>query len=408
MTPNTKSHRAQKRDGREESKQPVVNGPAKRTRAKGPKPGGQAPTPVQMTPERAEARRQRSAQVSAGFDMAVRPDLRPPTSPPAGQQAATDLRNAPVESAESSVEAPTMSGSMGIESTGDKQQTVGQDSQQNRPKTSESEGDQVSNVPAEQYIIPFDRAPLAARGERIIFGAVFTDPNPDDYEIRYTAVGGTFNSRSGAATVTHQGVAVYNQDFFIPSGWTGNSTVRVTMQLRRRADNHVMRTETWNFGNKPYYPTKMAQVESTGERDLPAVYSYDIGPARKTGTAPFYEHQTILEKFQVERISNIKPEDIKPEFVKQHGLTSKGAISAHFGVGGSGQNGTFTVDALDRIYDQHGGHADVSGLVAQLKKPKEIWLDLPQTYESQPGVQLGKYTVRRIRKTDGSWKVKKW
>src|SRR5512140_3136354 len=41
----------------------------------------------------------------------------------------------------------------------------------------------------------------------------------------------------------------------------------------------------------------MTQREGTREVDLPGRHTYDIGMARPSGTAPFYEHQTILEWF---------------------------------------------------------------------------------------------------------------
>jgi len=38
----------------------------------------------------------------------------------------------------------------------------------------------------------------------------------------------------------------------------------------------------------------------------------------------------------------------------------------------------------------------------------QIYVDLPQTYSAQPGTPLGKFTIRRILKTDGTKKRKKW
>lgn len=263
------------------------------------------------------------------------------------------------------------------------------------------------NAPTEQYIVPFDRNPQAAPGERIIFRAVFTDSSPADYEMEFSTTGGHFQSSTGPTSVTINGLNSDNLDFFVPSPWDGSSTVQATFKLRRKSDGNVLRTETWNFGLKAYYPTTMTQQEGTGERTLPAVYSYDIGPARQGGSAPYYEHQTILERFLLQSVGNINPADIDETYRNTHNLTNAEAISNHFINRGSGGNGTFTVDANDRIYDQHGGHGDVTNLVNHLTTPKEIHLVLPQVYESEPGVEFGAYTVTRVRKTDGSWKVKK-
>lgn len=45
--------------------------------------------------------------------------------------------------------------------------------------------------------------------------------------------------------------------------------------------------------------------------------------------------------------------------------------------------------------------------MANLTAPKDIEIALPQTYEAQPGTALGRFTITRVHKTDGTWKVKK-
>jgi hypothetical protein len=193
----------------------------------------------------------------------------------------------------------------------------------------------------------------------------------------------------------------------VPTPWNGTDAVSITMQLKKKSDGSAVQTETWNFGKKAYYPTTMTQREGTGEVDLPGRYTYDIGPARSTGTAPFYEHQTILEWFDNWSISNIAPEDIREAYRTTHGLTSTAAITTHFIGTYAGNNGTFTVNASDRVGDRHGGNPDVENLASNLTTPKDIEVALPQTYEAQPGTALARFMVTRVRKTDGSWKVKK-
>lgn len=53
------------------------------------------------------------------------------------------------------------------------------------------------------------------------------------------------------------------------------------------------------------------------------------------------------------------------------------------------------------------GRRDVENLASNLTAPKDIQVALPQTYEAQPGTALARFMVTRVRKTDGSWKVKK-
>jgi hypothetical protein len=179
------------------------------------------------------------------------------------------------------------------------------------------------------------------------------------------------------------------------------------MKLRKRSDSTIAQTETWTYGKKVYCPTTMTQREGTGERTLPAVYNYDIGPALPSRTAPFYQHQTILEWFDTWTIPNIESNDIKEAYRTANGLTSKAAITSFVLGSYAGKNGTFTVDSSDVIADQHGGNPNVEALANNLVTPKDIEVALPQTYEAKPGTTLGKYMVTRVRKTNGSWKVKK-
>jgi len=265
----------------------------------------------------------------------------------------------------------------------------------------------LSDAPTASYIVPFDRSPLAAPGERIICRAEFTGGTATDYEIVYTATGGHFTTAAGPTTVTIQGLASGNVNFHVPTPWNGTDAVSIRMQLKKKSDGSAVQTETWNFGKKAYYPTTMTQREGTGEVDIPGRYTYDIGPARPSGAAPFYEHQTILEWFDSWTISNIAPEDIREAYRTTHGLTSTAAITTHFIGAYAGNNGTFTVNGNDRVGDRHNGHPDVENLASNLTAPKDIEVALPQTYEAQPGTALARFLVTRVRKTDGSWKVKK-
>lgn len=265
----------------------------------------------------------------------------------------------------------------------------------------------IKDAPRATYLVPFDRSPQSAPGERIICSAEFAGGADADYEIVYTTVGGHFTTASGPTTVKIQGLISGNVNFFVPSPWNGTDAVTITMQLKKKADSSVVQTERWSFGKKSHYPTTMTQRQGVGERDLPASYDYDIGPARATGSVPFYEHQTILETFENWSIRNIVPADIAEGYRNAHGLTSTAAITAHAIGAYAGSNGTFTVDSADQITDQHSNHPNVDTLATNLVNPKEIEVALPQTYEAQPGTALGRYTVTRVRKTDGSWKVKK-
>jgi hypothetical protein len=62
----------------------------------------------------------------------------------------------------------------------------------------------ITDAPRATYLVPFDRAPLAAPGERIICSAEFTGGTASDYEMVYTGVGGHFTTATGPMTVTIQ------------------------------------------------------------------------------------------------------------------------------------------------------------------------------------------------------------
>ena len=266
----------------------------------------------------------------------------------------------------------------------------------------------ATNAPAAQAIIPFDTSPLASPGERIIFNAVLTDPSPGDYQLEYSTTGGHFNTDTGATTVTVAGLSSGNLSFFVPTPWDGRSAVTVTLIVRKKSDHSAASTTTWTFGLKAHIPTTVTQKEGTGERNMPAIYTYDLGPALPPAHKPFYEHLTILERFDSQHLANITPEDIKPAYRTAHALNTADAVSRAFVDPGSGGNGTFTVDANDQIFDQHSGTFNLATLVANLVAPKDIEVALPQTYEATPGTALGRYTITRVLKSDGTtWKVKK-
>ena len=266
----------------------------------------------------------------------------------------------------------------------------------------------VHNAPSATALIPFDHNPLAAPGERVIFNSELTDPSPGDFKLEYSTTGGHFDAANGATSKTVAGLSSGNVDFFVPTPWNGTSTVQVVLKVKKVSDNSVVRTETWNFALKAHLPTTIVQKEGTGEVNLPGVYSYDIGPALATGHKPFYEHQTILERFSAQTLGNIGPADIVPAYRTAHSLDTAAKVSQHFVDSGSGGNGTFTIDANDQIFDQHGGHPDLSNLVSHLAAPKDIEVVLPQTYETKPGTALGNFKITRVLKADGTtWKVKK-
>lgn len=268
-------------------------------------------------------------------------------------------------------------------------------------------GTPCDSTPTPQALIPFDRNPLAAPGEQILFNSSLQDPTPDNFKLVYTGAGGTFDTRTGPNTKTISGLRSGNLPFFIDSSWDGTTPVTVKLQVQCKSDNKVVSTYDWTFGKKTYYPTTIDQLEGEGERPLPSTYSYKIGPDRGGDGVDDYLHQTILEKFE-QRSCNITEADLGRMFKVFHpGVRTPEQITAYF-FGTSSNNGTFTVSAGDKIYDRHsGGMPDKEVFESALATMKEVYVDLPQTYEAEPNVTLGRYNVRRILKVDGSKKVQK-
>ncbi len=265
----------------------------------------------------------------------------------------------------------------------------------------------MTNAPTTALLVPIDTAPLAAPGEQIIISAEFHDPSPANYRLEYSTTGGHFNSATGTATLTVAGLVSYNVGFFVPAAWDGKTALSATLKVVKISDSSTAFTQTWTFGLKKTYPTSITQKQGTGEVALPGDYDYDIGPALRTGHKPFYQHMTVLEMFG-QGTANVAPADIKPKYRTDNALNSAAAIVAHFNLGGSGGNGTFTIDSSDQIHDEHSGHYNLSELVANLVAPKQIEVALPQTYEAKPGTALGRYMITRVLKSDGTtWKVKK-
>jgi hypothetical protein len=265
----------------------------------------------------------------------------------------------------------------------------------------------ASDAPTAYNIIPHDRNPLSSPGERIIFGAVYTDPSPGTYQLVFTCAGGDFNSAgSGVKSGTFPGINKRNLDFYVPATWNKTSAITVKLELQKVADSSVVNTVNWTFGPKVNIPTTIAQQETDGERALGSIYTYKVGPDVGGDGNDDYLHETVLESFGT-RSSNLTVAELKPAWATSHGITTDQQITDYF-FGTSSDNGTFTISAGDIFQDQHGGGIpDKARFEEALTTMKNITCDLPQTYSANPGTALGRYTVQRLLKTGGEMKLKK-
>jgi hypothetical protein len=262
-------------------------------------------------------------------------------------------------------------------------------------------------APAAAHLIPWDKAPLSAPNERIIFNLLWHPAGGTVFhEIVLTASDGMFVA-AGAKTTTITGLSTDNLDFRLPARWSG-AAITVKAEVRPRGSAAVLVSHTWTFNKKTVFPTTMTQTEGEGERPLPSDYEYAIGPAIRGKRPPFYGHQTILETFPGGDC-NIQPSELTDAFKAAHpDLTDSKKINTHF-FGGSGANGTFSVGPDDKIGDRHAGiKSGRPEIEPHLKVWKEIHNDTFQVYEAEPGKPLGKYTIRRIVKVDGSGALRKF
>jgi hypothetical protein len=262
---------------------------------------------------------------------------------------------------------------------------------------------QQQAMPHELMVIPFDHSPMSAPGETVLFHALFDQAPSADFQLVFSGAGGKFD---GAATRTVAGLDSGNVPFVIDRAWNGSTPVTVRLELKRVADGSVVKPWTWTFSKKVHLPTTIAQDQGEGEFPLGQAYDYKLGPDLGNDGKIDYGHQTILETFDPPT-ANFTLAEIKPAWKRQNpGVTTDAQLVAKL-FGGSGANGTFTVDADDKIHDQHDGMPDKADFEAALTTMKEIRVDIVQTYSVQPGTPLVRYRITRILKTDGSKKVKK-
>jgi hypothetical protein len=272
-------------------------------------------------------------------------------------------------------------------------------------------------APVEEYQCPFDFAPLSSPGERILYNGrylVVPDAVQHYHELVATATNGSFDSQGGPAQKTFRTgddvnrIDTGNFSFFIPAAFAGTDTSSVKIEIKERSTGRVLHTRTWNFKPRATAPTTVRQLEADSEIAIGSAYTYEVGPALPApATAPYYEHQTVLEEFNA-RVSNLDVADMDPAWLRTNNITDKAGIDRML-FGGGSNNGTFTVDNQDRYYDQHGGgQSELDEAASHLAAPKDVWVDLPQIYTAGPGNVIGNFTIRRIRHAAGGYGLRKW
>jgi hypothetical protein len=274
-----------------------------------------------------------------------------------------------------------------------------------------------ADPPAILHNLPDDTAPLSAPGEQVDFSLLGQSGRPDAFETIYTTVGGNFDRPGGPTTLTLPGHGALHQPFFVPSGWNGTDPVGVDVKIRRKSDGAIFAEKHWQFGKKVFAPTSLSPFEN-GPQPISqggeVVFSYLLNPqppAGWTGTpgGPYYQHDTIRERFEGSTC-NVKPAELKPEVADANpGLTTPEAIAGAF-FPSQAYNASFTVSSKDIIEDRHsegGFYQGAASLISKMSKPHEIAWDHVQVYEAEPGVVLGRFTIRFTMHGGGAMTIEK-
>jgi hypothetical protein len=276
--------------------------------------------------------------------------------------------------------------------------------------------------PELEFNLPGKENPISAPGEKILFSSLYSSVKPSDFETSYTGVGGHFD-QPGTGPLEKRfpdSTGAKNLPFFIDSNWDGTTPVTVHMQIRRLSDGAILITKDWTFSKKTYFPTGMHQFEGEGEESLQPreikKFLYTLTPETgPDGVHRSYQGLTILERFEP-GTCNISVAELKPDFKAAHPeLKTPEQIAQFMFDFEAAFRGSFTVDlkaeTADAIEDQNGENnfqQAVPRIQAALITMKQVNFDLPQVFEAQPGVPLGRYIIRWILKPNGAMAMRKF
>jgi hypothetical protein len=281
------------------------------------------------------------------------------------------------------------------------------------------------------YSIPFTKSNIGVSpGEKVIFNLSLEDKDRKrrkgtttwtdfdgvgPYVITLTISGpASWNSAaSGTKTLTFNSLATGNAYLFADDPWPNNQTITVSANV---VDNAVAPAApdvgttkdptfaiTWTLVKRGQCPTTMTTnaTACTGcglpnvfRANPPVVYGYDMGPALPApATAPYYKDQTILESFQAVSAFNFTMSDVLASFKTAHPtITTADMVVQFFWPLSIFNNGTFVIDATDRIYDRHSGGSAHDEAFTPQAITNGYGFNLPQTYSCGPS-DIQSYTI---------------
>jgi hypothetical protein len=242
------------------------------------------------------------------------------------------------------------------------------------------------------------------------------------YVITMTITGpGSWDSLdSGTKTTTRNSLSTGNIFLYANSNWPDGQTITVTAKVTDGGgappapDVGTVKdpdfTITWTIVKRSTCPTTIQTVVgaiNVFRADIPAVYTYHLGPALPApAMAPYYENQTILESFQAVSAFNFTMTDVLMAFKTAHpAITTPDMVVQFFWPLNIFNNGTFVINSDDRMADQHSGGAGHDEAFTAAAIAAGYGFSLPQTYSCGPN-HLQDYTITH-RYTNGVQNVRK-
>jgi hypothetical protein len=293
------------------------------------------------------------------------------------------------------------------------------------------------NIPG-VHSIPFTKTNIGVSpGEKVIFNLAlqdmdrkrrkgtaawtnFTGTGP--YVITMTIAGpASWDSQgSGTKTTTRNSLSTGNIYLFTDTNWMDGQTITVTATVVDSGgpppapDVGTTKdpdfTITWTIVKRGPCPTTIMTVAgaiNVFRADVPAVYTYMVGPALPApAMAPYYKDQTILESFQAVSAYNFTWMDVLMAFKIAHpAITTPDMLVQFFWPLSIFNNGTFVINADDRMADQHSGGAGHDEAFTPAAIMAGYGFSLPQTYSCGPN-KLQDYTITH-KYTNGVQTVRK-
>ena len=290
----------------------------------------------------------------------------------------------------------------------------------------------------ESFSIPLTKNNIGVSpGEKVIFNMDLTDTDrkrrkgtaawtnfdgTGPYVLTLTITGPASwdSAGSGTKTKTINSLSSGNAYMYADDPWPDGQTITVVAKVVDNAtpppppDVGTTKdpdyTITWTLVKRTQCPTMMttnAGVGSAPNTFVPAtaVYAYDMGPALPPPLVfPYYQDQTILESFTTISAYQFTMNDLLAAFKTAHPTLTTPDIVAQF-LWNSGSNGTFVIDNVDRIYDQHNEGPLPANVFTAAANAAGIGFNLPQVYSCGPNT-VGNYIIT-ARYTNGVQQINK-